>query len=259
MSSTDKTARTQRILIVDGDAELRRQLSQYFGVNGFQVHTATGAAMMEQMLKAVPFDLILLDLNLPDACGRTICHELAQKDGPRVIMTSATNDPVDRILCLELGADDYVLKPLDPRELLARVRAVLRRGRASTDQPPLATYEFHGFRFDVGRRLLHTPDGRALVLRPQEVAVLSALLQRPGQVLSRDTLVDLVCREDPNVGERAIDTQISRLRRKLQAHGQPVLIRTVYGLGYVLDIEPPRPFALQAPAGIRPDPMAVGA
>jgi two-component system OmpR family response regulator len=259
MSTSDKTARTQRILIVDGDGELRRQLSQYFGVNGFQVHTATGAAMMEQMLKAVPFDLVLLDLNLPDACGRTVCHQLAQKDGPRVIMTSASNDSVDRILCLELGADDYVVKPVDPRELLARTRAVLRRGAPSVEQAPRATYEFHGFRFDVGRRLLHTPDGRALILRPQEVAVLSALLQRPGQVLSRDTLVELVCGEEPNVGERAIDTQISRLRRKLQAHGQPALIRTVYGLGYVLDAEPPKPFALQAPAGFRYEPVAASA
>ena len=256
MSKADKTSRVQRILVVDGDGESRRELSNYFGMNGFQVHTATGVAMMEQMLRAVPFDLVLLDLNLPDGCGRTVCHQLAQRDGPRVIMTSASNDSVDRILCLELGADDYVVKPVDLRELLARSRAVLRRGAPVADQAPLATYEFHGFRFDVGRRLLHTPDGRALVLRPQEVAVLSALLQRPGQVLSRETLVDLVCREDPNIGERAIDTQISRLRRKLQAHGQPVLIRTVYGLGYVLDIEPPKPFALQTPASFRFDPVA---
>ena len=127
MSANETSPRLRRVLIVDGDNELRRQLSQYFGSNGLQVHTAGSAAMMLPMLKAVAFDLVVLDQHLPDGCGRTICHDIGRSDGPCVIMLSASDDPVDRILCLELGADDYVVKPVDPRELLARIRAVLRR------------------------------------------------------------------------------------------------------------------------------------
>lgn len=227
----------RRVLVVDRDARLRRQIASYLGSSGYDVETASSAAAMEKTLEAAHYSLVLLDVRLPDMDGHSACVRLQDRaSGPSIMVMGEGDDAEEHILYLELGADDYVRKPIEMRELLARVRALLRRrghGRG------LATVmEFGGFRLDVVRRQLRAPNGEMTELRPMELKVLAALLQHPGKVLSRESLVELVRGEEADVLDRAIDTQVSRLRRKLNAHTGTDIIRTLYGLGYTLEWAP---------------------
>jgi two-component system OmpR family response regulator len=224
------------VLLVAPETQDREATADYLRQNGFVVRLAEHAAAMDEALRRGGVNLVLLDLAAPGEPGLSICRRLGQ-DGttPVVVMTGSDSD-VDRIVALELGADDCVSRPSNPRELVARMRAVLRRtsAAAAAVQAPGKdlVYAFLGFELDVVRRQLKSPTGAVVLLPPSELSLLTVFLQHPDEVLSRERLLELVRREDANILDRAIDTHVSRLRRKLAAHSQAELIATVYGAGY---------------------------
>ncbi|MBE7216944.1 MAG: response regulator transcription factor [Caulobacteraceae bacterium] len=224
------------ILVVDDDDELRGEIARYLADHGFTVHEARDAAQARAKLKAAPISVMVLDVMLPGEDGLSIAKSLVGARGPSILMLSSMGEPVDRILGLELGADDYVVKPVPPRELLARVRALIRR-RAQDGAPAqrAAAYAFAGFRFDIVRRQLKAPDGDVIMLTPGELSLLGAFVENPGRVLTRDELLHLTRGEDAAPVDRAIDIQISRLRRKLNGKSRDEVIKTHRGLGYLLD------------------------
>jgi two-component system, OmpR family, response regulator len=224
---------TARILMVDDDPGIRDVVSDFLGRHGYAVETAADAREMEQVLERTSIDLIVLDIMLPGEDGLAICRRLAVSEGPPVIMLSAMGEDTDRIVGLELGADDYLAKPCNPRELLARVRAVLRRAEQRTQAGGMgAGCEFSGWRLDLVRRELRSPQGVVVNLSSGEFSLLRAFVERPQRVLTRDQLLDLARGPDSDAFDRAIDVQISRLRRKLDDGGQE-LIRTIRNEGYM--------------------------
>ena len=227
-----------QILVVEDDAGLRDEIVEYLSRNGFEAHTASDAQELDAVLASTSVDLIVLDIMLPGENGLSVCRRIASPSGPAIIIMSAMGEEVDRVVGLELGADDYLAKPVSPRELLARVRAVLRRrDTAPAGQKAGMVYHFAGFQLDMARRQLRAPTGVVVLLTPGEFSLLTAFLDNPGRVLSRDTLVEQVCGEDADVFDRAIDVQLSRLRSKLKVHGGATLIRTVRGSGYICDVQ----------------------
>ena len=238
VSTVPQTYSSAQILVVDDDVGLRDEVAEYLSSNGYVAHTATNALEMETVLSATPVDLIVLDVMLPGENGLSVCRRMADPAGPAIIIMSAMGDEVDRVVGLELGADDYLAKPVSPRELLARVRAVLRRREATpAGQKAGTVYHFAGFQLDIARRQLRAPNGVIVLLTPGEFSLLTAFLESPGRVLSRDILVELVCGDDADVFDRAIDVQLSRLRSKLKVQGGSGLIRTVRGAGYICDAQ----------------------
>jgi two-component system OmpR family response regulator len=232
------SAPSGQILVVDDDIGLRDQVADYLSQNGYSVHVASNGAEMEAGLARAPIDLIVLDVMLPGENGLAICRRVADPTGPAIIFMSAMGEEVDRVVGLELGADDYLAKPVSPRELLARIRAVLRRREATpAGQKAGTAYHFDGFQLDISRRQLRAPGGVVILLTPGEFSLLTAFLENPGRVLSRDTLVEFVRGDDSDVFDRAIDVQLSRLRSKLKVHGGGLLIRTVRGAGYICDTQ----------------------
>ena len=226
-----------RILMVDDDPGIRDVVSDFLGKHGYQVETAGDAREMEQALDRGSVDLIVLDVMLPGEDGLAICRRLAVGEGPPIIMLSAMGEDTDRIVGLELGADDYLSKPCNPRELLARVRAVLRRanGEGAAKEPPAKVIRFAGWTLEPGRRRLLNPDGAEISLTGGEYELLLVLVERPNRVLTRDMLMDLLRGRQAGPFDRAIDVAVSRLRRKLEDDGRnPSLIKTVRGGGYVL-------------------------
>jgi two-component system OmpR family response regulator len=225
-----------RILVVDDDPGIRELVSDFLGRHGFEVETASDGAALSRALSNRDVDLVVLDVMLPGEDGLQICRRLAAVDGPPIIMLSAMGEETDRIIGLELGADDYLPKPCNPRELLARVRAVLRRrGEPKSIEGELgAQCEFAGWRLDLVRRELRSPDGVVVNLSGGEFSLLRSLVERPERVLTRDQLLDFARGPDSDAYDRAIDVQISRLRRKLDdgGHGGE-LIRTVRNEGYM--------------------------
>ena len=226
-----------RILIVDDDPGIRDVISDFLGRHDYQVQTAADARDMEQQLSRGPVDLIVLDVMMPGEDGLAICRRLStQPGGPAIIMLSAMGEETDRIVGLELGADDYLPKPCNPRELLARVRAVLRRrqeSRGAGDEGPGPGCEFAGWRLDLVRRELRSPQGVVVNLSTGEFSLLRAFVERPQRVLTRDQLLDYARGRDSDAYDRAIDVQISRLRRKLDDGAGGELIRTVRSEGYM--------------------------
>ncbi|HKT53744.1 MAG TPA: response regulator [Caulobacteraceae bacterium] len=225
-----------RILMVDDDPGIRDVVSDFLGRHGYVVETAGDASEMDRALSRGGIELVVLDIMLPGEDGLTICRRLATSNGPAVIMLSAMGEETDRIVGLELGADDYLPKPCSPRELLARIRAVLRRRH---EPRPIegalgAGCEFAGWRLDLVRRELRSPHGVVVNLSSGEFSLLRAFVERPQRVLTRDRLLDLARGPDTEAYDRAIDVQISRLRKKLDdgAAGQE-LIRTIRNEGYV--------------------------
>ncbi|WP_443749778.1 response regulator [Asticcacaulis solisilvae] len=223
----------RHLLIVDDDDQLRDQISRYLDDNGYIVHTAANAAAMDAVLAECPVDLIVLDVSMPGEDGLSVCRRLNMSGGPAVIMASAAGEETDRVVGLELGADDYLPKPFSPRELLARVRAVLRRrddsgGALRRGQ----VYRFAEFSFDPARRQLRSPSGAMILLTAGEGALLSALLAQPRTPLMRE---DLNAAEGPGSTGRGVDIAVSRLRKKLEAHGGGDILRTQRGQGYLLD------------------------
>jgi len=201
------------------------------------VSCAATGALAEASLRDDAIDLVLLDLNLPDQDGMMLARRLGAEQAIPLVILTGRADEMDRILGLELGADDYVTKPFSPRELLARLRAVLRRAQArkSVRSEPLRSYRFAGFELRMGTRKLMTPMGELLDLTSGEFSLLAAFVRSPQQILSRDQLLE-ASRLYDDVYDRSIDVQILRLRRKVEADpSQPRLIRTERGAGYYLD------------------------
>jgi two-component system OmpR family response regulator len=225
-----------RILMVDDDPGIRDVVSDFLTRHGFVVETAADARAMERALAASPVDLVVLDIMLPGEDGLAICRRIAGADGPAIIMMSAMGEETDRIVGLELGADDYLPKPCSPRELLARIRAVLRRRQEPrlADGPLGAGCAFAGWRLDLVRRELRSPQGVVVNLSSGEFSLMRAFVERPQRVLTRDRLLDLARGPDTEAYDRAIDVQISRLRKKLDdGSGGQELIRTIRNEGYV--------------------------
>jgi two-component system OmpR family response regulator len=227
------------ILIVDDHREIRELVSRVLSKEGFRVSTAADGRAMHKALADGRIDLILLDLMLPGEDGLSLCRSLrAQSDIP-IIMLTAKGDEVDRVIGLEMGADDYLPKPFGSRELIARIKAVLRRGgheRAETKQAAKPKfYRFDRWTLDAGGRVLLRDDGVIISLSTGEYDLLLALVERPQRVLSRDQLLDLARGRSASAFDRAIDTQISRLRKKIEADpSNPTIIKTVWGGGYTL-------------------------
>ncbi|MSP98537.1 MAG: two-component system response regulator OmpR [Betaproteobacteria bacterium] len=227
-----------RILVVDDDQRLREMLTRYLGEQGFEVRAAADAPAMDKQLARERYDLIVLDLMLPGEDGLAICRRLHARTGaPPIIMLTAKGDDVDRIVGLEMGADDYLPKPFNPRELVARVNAVLRRKTAAGPPGgPTAGAEIHrfgAFELNLGTRALQK-DGKDVALTTGEFSVLKLLAQYPKTPLSRDKLMELARGREYEVFDRSIDVQISRLRKLIEddpAH--PRFIQTVWGFGYV--------------------------
>lgn len=225
------------ILVVDDDAELRELTTGFLVRHGYRVLAAENVAQMHQAIDAHRPDLVILDVMMPGGDGLGAARQLAgQRGGPAVIMLSALGSDTDRIIGLEVGADDYLAKPCNPRELLARVRAVLRRRHAGEPVPvdDALQYEFAGWRLDALRRDLRDPGGVFIDLSDGEFALLRAFVEHPQRVLSRDQLLDFARGRQAEVYDRAIDSQISRLRRKLSERSRTELIRTVRNEGYML-------------------------
>lgn len=222
------------ILVVDDDASIRDAIADFLGMHGYRVRPAENAAACERALAAAPADLIVLDVMMPGEDGLSLCRRLAASGTP-ILMLSALDAVTDRIVGLEVGAWDYMTKPFEPRELLARVRALLRR--PTTDRGEARGHSgealtFAGWWFDIEQRRLRDPSGGALVLTEGEHALLAAFVRRPGRILSRDVLLDLARGVDAAPYDRAIDIAVSRLRRKLAEADPAPLIETVRGVGY---------------------------
>jgi two-component system OmpR family response regulator len=230
---------TQHILVVEDDRPTSDLISQYLGENHFRVSTAATGTQAEQALGGDAVDLVILDLNLPDQDGLMLAKKLlAERDIP-IVMLTGRGDEMDRVLGLELGADDYVTKPFSPRELLARIRAVLRRAQATPGgarrEHALRTYCFAGFELRTGTRKLISPEGKELELTSGEFALLATFLKSPQQILSRDQLLE-GSRLYDDVYDRSVDVQILRLRRKIEQNAaEPQIIKTERGAGYYLD------------------------
>lgn len=228
--------RTEQILIVDDDAEIRQLLSSYLERNGMRAQAVADGRAMRAALAGGRFDLVILDLMLPGEDGLTLCRNLRARSNLPVIMLTARGDQTDRIVGLEMGADDYVPKPFDPRELLARIKAVLRRTQSpSAPAVEASRMQFAGWTLDLARRQLTSPNGVVVALSGGEYRLLKVFLEHPNRVLSRDQLLDLTSGREATPFDRSVDVQVGRLRRRLGDTGQePALIKTVRGEGYVL-------------------------
>lgn len=226
------------ILIVDDDREIRTLLAEYLDSNGLRTFTAANGVEMRKQLDATRIDLIVLDLTLPGEDGLTLCRTLRASSALPVIMLTARGEPLDRILGLEMGADDYLAKPFEPRELFARIRSVLRRTHALP--PNLATSEaralcFNGWRLDLLARHLVSTDGTVVALSGAEFRMLKVFLEHPNRVLNRDQLLELTQGREADPFDRSVDIQISRLRQKLGDDARTSrVIKTVRNEGYVL-------------------------
>ena len=229
------------ILVVDDHREIRDLLGKYLAKHGYRVTVADGGAEMKRALKAGAIDLVVLDLMMPGEDGLTLCRDLRATTEIPVIMLTAMAEDTDRVIGLELGADDYVTKPFNPRELLARIKAVLRRANALPQQREAVEAEtvlFDRWRLNVQGRELIGEDGVAVPLSTAEFQLLSAFVNRPRMVLSRDQLLDLTRGRAANVFDRSIDNQVSRLRKKIEVDPKsPKLITTVWGGGYMFSAE----------------------
>ncbi len=227
---------TARILVVDDDPGIREVLCDYLGQHGYEATGAASAAEMDRALQASNIDLIVLDLMMPGEDGLSVVRRMGGA-GPPIVMLSAMGEDTDRIVGLELGADDYLAKPCNPRELLARVRAVLRRPREEAPGEAAPALTFAGWRLDLVRRELTRPDGGQVGLSGGEFTLLRALAERAGRILTRDQLLEAARGTDADVYDRAMDVQISRLRKKLDDGSGLEMIQTIRGEGYMFDVK----------------------
>jgi two-component system OmpR family response regulator len=229
-----------RILVVDDDREIRTLLADYLEKNGLRVSVARDGREMRRVLGGTHVDLIVLDVMMPGDDGLKLCRELRAKSPVPIIMLTARGEDVDRIVGLELGADDYLPKPFNPRELLGRIAAVLRRTAHAPREPlpsTVASYRFAGWRLDITTRSLTDKDGNATPLSGAEFRLLAMLLAHAGQVLSRVQLMELLRGRDLDPFDRSIDQRVRRLRQILHEDARsPHIVRTVYGEGYVIGV-----------------------
>jgi len=227
------------ILIVDDDPRICRLLQRYLGDEGYGVDTAASGRAMRKVLAERPIDLVLLDVRLPDEDGFSLVRELRGRSDVAVIMVTGKSDPLDKVLGLELGADDYVTKPFDQRELLARVRSVLRRahakGRPGVPGQRRTLARFAGWELDLPAQELTSADGVRVSLTTREFQLLAALVEHAQRVMTRDSILELLVGRDWTPIDRSIDVLVAKLRKKLSddAHN-PELIKTVRGVGYKL-------------------------
>jgi two-component system, OmpR family, response regulator len=226
---------TPHLLVVDDDRDICDLLSNFLAKHGFRVSVAHDGRTMTQALETARISLVVLDLMLPGEDGLSLCRRLRATSTLPVVMLTAIGEETDRIIGLEMGADDYIAKPFNPRELLARVRAVLRRTGAAPVAPARGrVLEFAGWRVDVARRQLFSPTGALVPLRAGEFDLLLALAERPQRVLTRDQLLDLSRGRAASSFDRSVDVQISRLRAKIESNPkEPDLIKTVRSGGYI--------------------------
>ena len=229
------------ILVVDDHRDIRETLARYLVKNGLRATAAENAAHARKALKAASIDLVVLDIMMPGEDGLSLCRHLVETGSMPVILLTAMADDTDRVIGLEIGADDYVTKPFNPRELLARIRAVLRRTSLVPKERDPIEHEmlhFDGWALNVSRRELVDPEGNAVPLSSGEFQLLCAFLKRPKMVLNRDQLLDLTTGRTPGVFDRSIDNQVSRLRRKIEVDPKdPRMIKTVWGGGYMFTAE----------------------
>ena len=227
-----------RVLIVDDDEDIQSLLEEYLRKNGFDAHAVADGKAMWEALAEKPASLVVLDLMLPGEDGLSLCRQLRARSQVPVLMLTARGEAVDRILGLEMGADDYLPKPFDPRELLARIRSILRRAKSlptDTEVDVPETFNFSGWRLDTRARNLCAPDGVVVPLSGAEYRLLLIFLQNSNIVLSRDQLSNFTFGRDADPLDRTIDMQVSRLRERLREQArEPEIIKTVRGKGYVL-------------------------
>lgn len=226
-----------RLLLVDDEPSLREPLADYLTRQGFQVRQAEDSSKARSALVEETPDLVLLDIMMPGEDGLSLCRHLTESKNIPVIFLTARGEATDRIVGLEIGADDYVVKPFEPRELVARIRSVLRRASKATVVVPEedALYEFDGWQLDPLKRRLIDPEGTVVPISSAEFRLLVAFLNHPRQVLDRDRLLDMVQGREAHLFDRAVDNQVSRLRRKVEVDSRdPKLIQTVWGGGYRL-------------------------
>jgi two-component system, OmpR family, response regulator len=231
------------ILVVDDARDIREPLVRYLKESGYRASSADSAAAARRAMRTSGIDLVILDIMMPGEDGLSLCRSIRESSGIPVIMLTARGEELDRIVGLEVGADDYVAKPFNPRELLARVGAVLRRTNTLPPRlrgPTAERYRFGEWTFNAAQREIVGPDGLALPLSSGEFKLLMAFLERPKVALSREQLLDLTKGRDAEVFDRSIDNQVSRLRRKIEQDPKnPRYIKTVWGGGYMFtsDVE----------------------
>ncbi|MGC2517656.1 MAG: response regulator [Burkholderiales bacterium] len=229
--------RQDHILIVDDDAEIRGLLREYLQKHGYRVATAANGRELRSAVNSARPDLVVLDLMLPGEDGLDLCRGLRAGSDVPIIMLTARGDETDRIVGLEMGADDYLPKPFSPRELLARIKSVLRRARSLPENlkpEEVSSFRFAGWTLDAATRDLTSPEGVAVALSGTEFRLLRIFLDHPNRVLTRDQLIDLMLSRDASPFDRAIDVQVSRLRHRLGEDAkEPAIIKTVRGQGYV--------------------------
>jgi len=227
-----------RLLLVDDEQALREPLASYLERQGFTVRQAESAAVARAILAEEAPDLVLLDIMMPGEDGLSLCRHLTEARAIPTIFLTARGEATDRIVGLEIGADDYVVKPFEPRELVARIRSVLRRAQRGAALPEAQAAEdflFDEWRLDPLKRRLIAPDGAVVAISSVEFRLLLAFVEHPRQVLHRDRLLDMVQGREAHLFDRAVDNQVSRLRRKIELDSRnPQLIQTVWGGGYML-------------------------
>jgi len=226
-----------KLLIVDDDQEICSLITLYFQKHGFEVISAHSAAQMRRELPREAFDLVLLDIMLPDASGLDLCREIRQGTDIPVIMLTAVSDLADRVAGLEIGADDYVAKPFEPRELLARVRAVVRRRQQTKPAAPLRAAEVYvldGWTLDVDRRRFVSPADVLISLTYAEFELLTILARNANRPLSRGHILELVSGVGSEVYDRSVDVLVSRLRKKLESADCSLTITSIRNVGYAL-------------------------
>ena len=222
------------LLLVDDEATLREPLAEYLTGQGFDVREAESAAAARSILGAETPDLVLLDIMMPGEDGLSLCRHLVEARKLPVILLTARGEAMDRIIGLEIGADDYVTKPFEPRELVARIRSVLRRADRAPEAPAdELAYRFEGWTLDPLKRRLTDPEGALVPISTAEYRMLRAFCDHPRRVLDRDQLLDMVQGREAHLFDRAVDNQVSRLRRKIEVDTRdPQFIQTVRGGGY---------------------------
>lgn len=229
------------LLLVDDERSIREPLAAYLARNGFRVTQAANAAEGRAKLQAYAIDLVILDIMMPGEDGLSLTRHIRETSELPVVLLTARTEETDRIVGLEMGADDYVVKPFSPRELIARVKVILRRASAGGVRqraPDSASYAFAGWVLKAGERTLVDAEGVSVPLSTGEFNLMLALVTRPRQVLSRDQLLDLTQGREAGAFDRSIDNQVSRLRRKIEPDPRnPTLIKTVWGGGYTLAAE----------------------
>lgn len=232
-------SRPEHILVVDDDARIRQMLVRYFEDEGYRVTAVGDGTQMQAALTATPVDIVLLDVMLPGENGYSLARGLRANSDIPIIMLTGRDDVTDRVVGLEIGADDYIAKPFHLREVLARVRTVMRRRQPAAAAAPAVggdetIFRFDGWQLDLDRRDLTSPTGELVVLTTGEFDMLVTLARHPGRVMTRETLMELTRGRSYDAFDRTIDAQIARLRKKIEADpAEPRLIKSVRGVGYV--------------------------